>query len=70
MKKVNTPLINGIILAAAFLYLAWYFTTHGMWNPATIIVMIVIALLSAGQILIWFTYFKKPKKTGKRNKKG
>lgn len=61
MKKGNTPLINGILLGAASIYLAYYFSAHGLWNPASVIVLLIMALLSAGQIIIWFMYFRTPK---------
>ena len=67
MKKGNSPLINGIILSVVFLYLIWYFTSNGMWNPATVVVLILIGLLAAGQIIIWFMFFRDPKK--KKRKK-
>ncbi len=63
MKKGNTPLVNGIILAAVCIYLSYYFSAHGMWNPASVVVVLLIALLSAGQIIIWKMYFREPKKT-------
>ncbi|MBP5605382.1 MAG: hypothetical protein J6X60_07540 [Ruminiclostridium sp.] len=67
MKKGNSPLINGIILGVVFLYLGWYFTSNDMWNPATVVVLILIALLSVGQFIIWFMFFRDPKK--KKRKK-
>ena len=68
--KGNTPIINGIILAAVFVYLTYYFTAHGMWNPATVVVILLIGMLSAGQFIIWKLYFRDIKKSKKRNKKG
>ena len=68
MKKGNPPLVNGIILSAVTLYLAWYFTNSGMWNPATVVVELLIALLAAGQIIIWYMYFRTPKRTVNNNK--
>ena len=62
MKKGNPPLINGFILAGICIYLIWYFSANGMWNPATVVVLIVLALLAAGQIIIWYMYFRDPKK--------
>lgn len=66
MKKGNSPLINGFILEGICIYLIWYFSANGMWNPATVIVIIILALLGAGQIVIWFMYFREPK--NKRHK--
>lgn len=59
MKKGNSPLINGIILAAVFALLCWYFTVHAMWNVATVFVVSLIAALAAGQILIYIFFFRK-----------
>ncbi len=69
MKKSNTPLINGIILAAVSIYLSYYFSAHGMWNPASVIVVLLLVLLSVGQIIIWKMYFREPKKTKPGKKK-
>ena len=62
MKKGNTPLINGVILTAVCAYLIWYFSSHEMWNAATVIVMLVLALLTVGQYIIWYMFFRDPKK--------
>ncbi len=67
MKKGNSPLINGFILGGICLYLSWYFSANGMWNAATVVVVIILALLCAGQIIIWKMYFREPKR--KRRKK-
>ena len=61
MKKGNTPLINGIILEAICVYLIWYFTSYEMWNPGTVVVLIILCLLVVGQIIIWFVFFRKTK---------
>ena len=66
MKKGNSPLINGFILGGITIYLIWYFSANGMWNPATVVVIIILALLTAGQIIIWYMYFREPKKNRKR----
>lgn len=72
--KGNTPIVNGIILAAVFVYLTYYFTANGMWNPATVIVILLIGMLSAGQFIIWKLYFrdirndKKHKQVNKQTK--
>ncbi len=66
MKKGNPPLINGFILAAATIYLAWYFTHNDMWNPATVVIEIIMALLAAGQVIIWYMFFRDPKKNKKK----
>lgn len=67
MKNSGTPLINGIILAAVSIYLIWYFSAHGLWNPATVVVLIVLLLLAVGQVIIWFMFFRDIK--NKRRKK-
>lgn len=59
MKKGNSPLLNGIILLAVFALLCWYFSVHAMWNIATIFVIALIAVLSAGQFLIYIFFFRK-----------
>ena len=69
MKNSNTPLINGIILAAISVYLIWYFSAHGLWNPATVVVLIVLMLLAAGQVIIWFMFFRYLKKNKRKSKK-
>lgn len=62
MKKGNSPLVNGIVLAAAAVYLVWYFSANGMWNAATVIVTLLILALAAGQILIYIFLFREKKK--------
>ena len=62
MKKGNSPLVNGFILGAICVYLIWYFSANGMWNPATVVIMIIMVLLSAGQFIIWYMFFREPKK--------
>lgn len=61
-NKGNSPLLNGVILAAVLVYLCVYFSMNGMWNIATIFVAILIAMLSVGQVLIYIFFFKEPKK--------
>ncbi|MDE7234694.1 MAG: hypothetical protein K2N29_06505 [Ruminiclostridium sp.] len=67
MKKGNSPLINGVILAAVTVYLIWYFSSHSMWNVATVFVLILIAALAVGQVLIYLFFFRDQKK-GKKEK--
>ncbi len=62
MKKGNSPLVNGIVLAAAAVYLVWYFSANGMWNAATVIVTLLILALAAGQILVYIFLFREKKK--------
>ena len=59
-NKGNSPLLNGVILAAVLVYLCVYFSMNGMWNIATIFVAILIAMLSVGQVLIYIFFFKEP----------
>lgn len=67
MKKGNSPLINGVILAAVTAYLIWYFSAHSLWNIATVFVLILIAALAVGQVLIHLFFFRDQKK-GKKEK--
>ena len=67
MKKTHTPLYSGIILGTASIYLIYYFSAHGLWNPASVVVIIIMLLLTAGQILLWWFYFRTPGKP--KNKK-
>lgn len=60
-KKGNSPLINGIILAAVLVYLCYYFTANGMWNIATIFVAVLILLLAVGQVLLYIFLFRDKK---------
>lgn len=62
MKKGNSPLVNGVILAAVTAYLIWYFSSHSMWNPATVFVMILIVALAVGQVLIYLFFFRNQRK--------
>lgn len=63
MKKGNSPFVSGIILSAVFVYLTVYFSINGFWNPATIIVVILIALLAFGQYYLYFKFFRSEKKS-------
>ncbi len=67
MKKGNSPLINGFILGGVSAYLIWYFSANGLWNPATVVVLILMCGLSAGQLIIWYMFFRDPKNN--RNKR-
>lgn len=67
MKKGNSPLINGVILAAVAAYLIWYFSAHSLWNIATVFVLILIAALAVGQVLIHLFFFRDQRK-GKKQK--
>ncbi|MCM1334541.1 MAG: hypothetical protein NC084_02810 [Bacteroides sp.] len=62
MKKGNSPLVNGLILAAVAVLLIVYFTLHSMWNVATVFVLLLVAALSVGQILIYLFFFRDQKK--------
>ena len=63
MKKGNSPLVSGIILSAVLVYLTVYFSINGFWNAATIIVVILIALLAFGQYYLYFKFFRNEKKS-------
>lgn len=62
MKKGNSPLLNGIILAAILIYLCIYFTMNGLWNVATVFVAVLIGLLAVGQVFLYIFLFKDKKK--------
>lgn len=62
MRKTSNPLIAGIVLTIVFCYLIWYFCAEGMWNPATVVVLILIAGLAAGQYFIHFKFFRAEKR--------
>ncbi len=62
MKKNNTCLTCGIVLSAVFAYLCFYFTMNGMWNVATVIVLLIIGALSAGQYVLHYKFFRTEKK--------
>ena len=66
MKKGNPPIINGFLLGAVTIYLIWYFSANGMWNAATVIVTLILALLTAGQFIIWYMFFRDPKKSKRK----
>ena len=61
-KKGNSPLINGIILAAVLAYLCYYFTVNSLWNFATVFVTAIITLLAVGQVLLYIYFFREKKK--------
>lgn len=68
MKKGQSPLVTGIILCLAGVYLAVYFSLNEMWNAGTVIAMVMIAGLAAFQFVIYFKFFKVD--TKKNNNKG
>ncbi len=61
MKKGNSPLVSGIILSAVLVYLTVYFSLNGFWNPATVIVVILIVLLAFGQYYLYAKFFRREK---------
>lgn len=61
MKKGNTPLINGIILGVATVYLVVFFSLNSMWNAATVFIIVLIAALTAFQFFLYFKFFKENK---------
>ena len=70
MGKGQSPLITGIILCLAGVYLAVYFSLNGMWNAGTVIAMVLIAGLAAFQFVIYFKFIKVDiKKYGKGRKR-
>ena len=69
MKQGQSPLVTGIILCLAGVYLAVYFSLNGMWNVGTVIAIVMIAGLAAFQFVIYFKFFKVDnKKKGKRRR--
>ena len=70
MKQGQSPLITGIILCLAGVYLAVYFSMNGMWNAGTVIAMVMIAGLAAFQFVIYFKFLKvNAKKNNKRKRR-
>ena len=69
MGKGQSPLITGIILCLAGVYLAVYFSLNGMWNAGTVIAMVLIAGLAAFQFVIYFKFFKVDRKKNNRAKR-
>ena len=69
MNKGQSPLVTGIILCLAGVYLAVYFSLNGMWNAGTVIAMIMIAGLAAFQFVIYFKFFKVDNKKNNRRKR-
>ena len=68
MGRGQTPLVTGIILSLAGVYLAVYFSLNGMWNAGTVIAMVLIAGLAAFQFVIYFKFFKVDRKNKKRRR--
>lgn len=70
MKQEHSPLVTGIILCLAGIYLAVYFSLNSMWNVGTVIAMILIAGLAAFQFVIYFKFFRvdTKKSKGKRRR--
>ena len=68
MGKGQSPLITGIILCLAGVYLAVYFSLNGMWNAGTVLAMVLIAGLAAFQFVIYFKFFKVDRKNKKRRR--
>lgn len=54
----KTPLINGIVLAAAAAYLCVYLSVNGMWNVATVIVILLLLSISASMLMIYLKFFR------------
>ena len=68
MRKGQSPLITGIILCLAGVYLAVYFSMKGMWNAGTVIAMVLIAGLAAFQFVIYFKFIKIDDKKRKKRR--
>lgn len=68
MNKGQSPLVTGVILCLAGVYLAVYFSLKGMWNVGTVIAMVMIAGLAAFQFLIYFKFFRVDAKKRKKRR--
>ena len=68
MRKGQSPLITGIILCLAGVYLAVYFSLNGMWHAGTVIAMVMIAGLATFQFVLHFKFFKVDTKKKKRRR--
>ena len=68
MRKGQSPLVTGIILCLAGVYLAVHFSLNGMWNAGTVIAMIMIAGLAAFQFVIYFKFIKVDTKKRKKRR--
>ena len=68
MGRGQTPLVTGIILSLAGVYLAVYFSLNGMWNAGTVIAMVMIAGLAAFQFVIYFKFFRVDRKKKKKRR--
>ena len=69
MNKGQSPLVTGIILCLAGVYLGVYFSLNGMWNAGTVIAMVMIAGLAAFQFVIYFKFLKVNTKKNNRGKR-
>ncbi len=74
MKKGQSPLVTGIILCLAAVYLIIYFSISSMWNAGTVIALVLLIGLGAFQFVIHFVFLKDSrqnivKKTVKQKKK-
>ena len=68
MRNGQSPLVTGIILCLAGVYLAVYFSLNGMWSAGTVIAMVMIAGLAAFQLVIYFKFFKADTKKRKKRR--
>ena len=68
MNKGHSPLVTGVILCLAGVYLAVYFSLKGMWNVGTVIAMVMIAGLAAFQFVIYIKFFKADTKKRKKRR--
>lgn len=55
----RTPLINGIVLAGISAYLCVYLSLNGMWNVATVFVVLLLLAISASMFMIYFKFFRE-----------
>lgn len=69
MRQGQSPLITGIVLCLAGVYLAVYFSLNGMWNVGTVIAMVMVAGLAAFQFVIYFKFLKVDRKKNNKVKR-
>lgn len=61
MRKETHILVNGIILALVGVFLAVYFSANAMWGIAQVFIILLLAGLSALQLVIRFKFLGEPK---------
>lgn len=62
MKRGQSPLVTGIVLCLAAVYLTVYFSLKSMWNAGTVIALVLIIAVAVFQFIVHFKFFKERKK--------